>query len=38
LRRIFDDSQVSKIEAATLNFDHFLTMNADDFISLYVKN
>ncbi|MEY2597734.1 MAG: hypothetical protein RL182_817 [Actinomycetota bacterium] len=37
-RRIFDDSQVSKIEAATLNFDHFLTMNADDFISLYVKN
>ncbi len=38
LRRIFDDSQVSKIEAATLNFDHFLTMNAGDFISLYVKN
>jgi len=38
LRRIFDDSQVSKIEEATLNFDHILTMNADDFISLYVKN
>ena len=38
LRRIFDDSQVSKIEEATLNFDHVLTMNADDFISLYVKN
>lgn len=38
LRRIFDDSQVSKIEEATLNFDQVLTMNADDFISLYVKN
>ncbi|MEY4101429.1 MAG: 2-methylcitrate dehydratase, partial [Actinomycetota bacterium] len=38
LRRIFDDSQVSKIEEATLNFEHILTMNADDFISLYVKN
>ena len=38
LRRIFDDSQVSKIEEATLNFDHILTVNADDFISLYVKN
>jgi 2-methylcitrate dehydratase len=38
LRRIFDDSQVSKIEAATLNFDQLLTMYADDFISLYVKN
>ncbi len=38
LRRIFDDSQVSKIEEATLNFDQVLTMNADDFITLYVKN
>ena len=38
LRRIFDDSQVSKIEEATLNFDQVLTVNADDFISLYVKN
>ncbi len=38
LRRIFDDSQVSKIEAATLNYDQLLAMNADDFISLYVKN
>jgi 2-methylcitrate dehydratase len=38
LRRIFDDSQVSKIVETTLNFDRLLTMTADDFISLYVKN
>lgn len=38
LRRIFDDSQVSEIEGATLNYDRLLSMQADDFISLYVKN
>ena len=38
LRRIFDDAQVEKIEVATLDYDGILTMKADDFISLYVKN
>jgi len=38
LRRIFDVEQVSKIEEATLNFEKILTLKADDFISLFVKN
>ena len=38
LRRIFDDAQVARIEEATLDFERILTMKADDFISLYVKN
>ena len=38
LRRIFDDAQVAKIEAATLNYESLLSMRADDFLSLFVKN
>jgi 2-methylcitrate dehydratase len=38
LRRIFDDAQVAKIEAATLNYEQILTMQVDDFLSLFVKN
>lgn len=38
LRRIFDDEQVAKIEAATLNYEQLLTMQVDDFLSLFVKN
>ena len=37
LRRIFDDSQVSKIEELTLNYDQIISLKADDFISLYIK-
>ena len=38
LRRIFDDAQAAKIEAATLNYEQLLTMQVDDFLSLFVKN
>jgi hypothetical protein len=37
LRRIFDSAQVSKIEAATLDYDQLSAMPADDFVSLFVK-
>ena len=38
LRRIFNDDQVAKIEAATLNFESLMGLAADDFLSLFVKN
>jgi 2-methylcitrate dehydratase len=38
LRRIFDDAQVAKLEAATLNYESVLSMRADDFLTLFVKN
>ena len=38
LRRVFDEAQVSKIEAATLNYDQLLAMPADEFLTLFVKN
>ena len=38
LRRVFDDAQVAKIEAATLNYDQLIALPADEFLSLYVKN
>lgn len=37
LRRIFDASQVAKIESATLDYDQITAMRADDFLSLFVK-
>ena len=37
LRRVFDEAQVSKIEAATLNYDQLLAMPADEFLTLFVK-
>ena len=38
LRRIFDDAQVAKIEAASLNYESLLSMRADEFLTLFVKN
>ena len=38
LTRIFDKDECQKIEAVTLNFDTLLTVNAEDFVSLFVKN
>ena len=38
LTRIFDKDECQKIEAVTLNFDMLLTVNAEDFVSLFVKN
>ncbi|MFM1758529.1 MAG: 2-methylcitrate dehydratase [Actinomycetota bacterium] len=38
LRRIFDDVQVSNIEKMTLEYDLLISMNVDDFLSLFVKN
>ena len=38
LARIFDKDQCQRIEAVTLNFDMLLTVNAEDFVSLFVKN
>ena len=38
LARIFDKDQCQRIEAVTLNFDTLLTVNAEDFVSLFVKN
>ena len=38
LRRIFDDAQVAKIEAASLNYESLLSLRADEFLTLYVKN
>ncbi|MFM8446666.1 MAG: bifunctional 2-methylcitrate dehydratase/aconitate hydratase [Candidatus Nanopelagicaceae bacterium] len=38
LRRVFGDDQVAKIEAATLDYASLLSLPADDFVSLFVKN
>ena len=38
LRRVFSDDQVAKIEATTLDYEKLLTMPADQFLTLFVKN
>ena len=38
LARIFDKEHCQQIETVTLNFDELLTVQAEDFVSLFVKN
>ncbi|MFM8621276.1 MAG: bifunctional 2-methylcitrate dehydratase/aconitate hydratase [Candidatus Nanopelagicaceae bacterium] len=38
LRRVFGDGRVVKIEAATLDYDSVLSLPADHFMSLFVKD
>lgn len=38
LRRIFDESQAQKIEEVTLDYDRLLSVPADEFVTLFVKN
>lgn len=38
LARIFDSSQIQKIEENTLNYERILQLPADEFVSLFVKN
>lgn len=38
LRRVFSEEVAKNIEKVSLDIDHLLTMKADDFVSLFVKN